>query len=121
MFVCTDLTHVSRAVNPFLRIFWHLGIESLLYLTQYLLVLLRCHKTDTQPLGPKSASTTNTVQVRVGIDRQVVVDGQVDALDINTSAKDVSCNADALAEFFELFEAFNTGSEVSRSWVDWDK
>ena len=48
------------------------------------------------------------MEVGVSITRKIVVDGQVDALDIDTTAKDISCNADALVELLELLVAPDT-------------
>jgi len=47
------------------------------------------------------------VQVGVRVARQIVVDGQVDALDVDASAEDVGGDADTLVEFFEFFVAFD--------------
>ena len=55
------------------------------------------------------------MQVRVGVDGQVVVDCQVDALNVDAPAEDVGSNADALVEFFELLVPFDT---VSQSTTD---
>lgn len=75
--------------------------ESLLDLLEYLLVLVVCHKGDTQTLGTESTSTTDSVQVRVGVGRCIVVDDDVDSLDIDTSSKDVGGDEDSLLEVFE--------------------
>jgi len=48
------------------------------------------------------------MQVRVSIRREIVVDGKVDAFDIDTTAKDVGSNTDALVEVLELLVAANT-------------
>ena len=47
------------------------------------------------------------MQVRVSIAGQIVVDGQVDTLDIDTTAKDVGGDADTLVEFLELLVALD--------------
>ena len=44
----------------------------------------------------------DAVKVRVGIARRVVVDDNVDTFDVDTSAKDVGRNQDALLERLEL-------------------
>lgn len=48
------------------------------------------------------------MEVGVGIGGQVVVDGEIDALDIDTSTEDISGDANALVEFLELFVALDT-------------
>jgi len=51
------------------------------------------------------------VKVRVGVVGHVVVDGEVDALNINTTTEDISSNADALVEFLELLVTVDTVEE----------
>lgn len=48
------------------------------------------------------------MEVGVGITGEVVVDGEVDALDVDTTAKDVGGDADTLVEFLEFLVAFDT-------------
>lgn len=48
------------------------------------------------------------MEVGASIAGQIVVDGQVDALDIDTSTKNVSGNADSLLELLELLVATDT-------------
>ena len=47
------------------------------------------------------------MQVRISVAGEVVVDGKVDAFDVDAAAKDVGGDADALVEFFELFVALD--------------
>jgi len=47
------------------------------------------------------------VKIRVCITWQIVVDGQINALNINTSAKDICSYTDTLVEFFEFFVPFD--------------
>lgn len=72
------------------------------------MVLVGADERDGQSLGTESSSTTDTVQVGAGIVGQVVVDGEVDTLNINTSSKDIGSNADSLLELLELLVATNT-------------
>ena len=53
------------------------------------------------------------MKVSVCILGQVIVNGQVDLLDIDTTAKNIGSNADPLVEFFELLVAFNADGYVS--------
>jgi len=48
------------------------------------------------------------VEVGVGIGGKVVVDGQVDTLDINTTTEDIGGNADPLVELLEFLVALDT-------------
>lgn len=48
------------------------------------------------------------MKVRVGVGGKIIVDCEVNALDINTTAKDISGNTDALVELFELLVALDT-------------
>ena len=48
------------------------------------------------------------MKIGVGIGRKIVVDGEIDAFDIDASAKDVGGDADTLVELLELFVALDT-------------
>ena len=48
------------------------------------------------------------MKIRVGIGGKVVVDSEVDAFNVDTSAKDVGGNTDTLVEFFELLVSLDT-------------
>jgi hypothetical protein len=65
-------------------------------------------KRDGKTLGTETTSTTDTMKIRVGISRQVVVDSQVDTFDINTTTKDIGGNADTLVELLEFFVPADT-------------
>ena len=84
------------------------NFESLLDILQDLLILLVAHEGDGQTLGTETTGTTNAVQVGVGIGGQIVVDGQVDTLNIDTTAEDVGGDTDTLVEFLELLVTFDT-------------
>ena len=107
--ICVSIssTEFGRIVN--LR---ESNLETFLNLFEHLLVLVRAHKGDGKTLGTEATSTTHTVEVRAGITRQIVVDGEVDTLDIDTTAKDVSGNTDPLLELLELLVATNTKKEL---------
>lgn len=55
------------------------------------------------------------MEIRVRVGGQVVVDGQVDAFDVDAAAEDVGSDADALVEFFEFFVAFDSKTRL----VEW--
>ena len=52
------------------------------------------------------------MQVRVSISWKIVVDGEIDFLDIDTSAKDIRRNTDTFVEILELFVALDTVIEL---------
>lgn len=84
------------------------NLEALLDVLEHLLVILGADKRNRQTLGTETTRTTDTVQVGVGISRQVVVDGKVDTLNIDTTSEHVGRNTDTLVEFLELLVAFDT-------------
>ena len=78
------------------------NLEALLNLLENLLVLIVADEGDGQTFGTETASTTDTVKVGAGIAGQIVVNGQVDTLDIDTTAEDVGGHTDSLLELLEL-------------------
>ena len=48
------------------------------------------------------------MEVRISISGKIVVDCEVDTLNIDTTAEDISGNTDALVEVLELLVAFDT-------------
>jgi hypothetical protein len=89
-------------------------LESLLNILQDLLVGFAANERDRETFGTKTAGTSNTMEIRSRISWEVVVDSQVDPLDINTTAKDVSRHADSLVELFELFVPLDAVEKFSR-------
>jgi hypothetical protein len=53
------------------------------------------------------------MKVGVGITGEIIVDGQVDTLDIDTTAKDVSGDTNTLLEVLERLVTLDTASIVS--------
>jgi len=100
--------HICAGIDATLWEFWQSNLETLLNLLQHRLIWLAAHERDTQSLGSKTTSTTDTVKVRVGIRGQVVVDGEVDSLDINSSAEHIGGNTDTLVELLELLVPLDT-------------
>lgn len=90
------------------------NLEALLNGLEDLLVLVSGNEGDGKTLGAETTSTTDTMEVRVGIGGEIVVDGKVDALDIDTTTKDVSGDADTFVEFLELLVTTDTIRRVSR-------
>ena len=56
------------------------------------------------------------MQVGVGITGEIVVDGQVDTLNIDTTAEDISGDTDTLVELLELLVALDTVAVIS-NWM----
>jgi hypothetical protein len=50
------------------------------------------------------------MKIRVGISCKIVVDGEVDLLDIDTTTEDVSGDTDTLVELFEFLVTLDTAS-----------
>jgi hypothetical protein len=105
--------HVGARVDTLSWILWHSDLEALLDGLEDLVILLGADEGDGETLGTKTASTTDAMKVGIGVLWQIVVDGQVDLLDIDTTAEDVSSNADTLVEVLELLVALDTVEHVS--------
>lgn len=101
--------HIGRTLNTTLWVLRHLRIKTLLNLLEHILISLVADEADAQTLGTESTSTADTVKVGGCVGGQIIVDGQVDTFDIDTSAEDVSGDTDSLVEFLEFFVAFDTG------------
>ena len=101
-----QIRHQSRkSIGKHLR---QRNIEPLLNLLEHGLVILAADKGDTETLGTETAGATDPVEVGVRVTRQVVIDGQVYALDVDTSPEDVRGDADTSLELFEFLVAFDT-------------
>ena len=92
--------------------------ESLLDGLEHLLVLLAADEGDTETLGTETTSTTDTMKVGVSIAREIVVDGEVDTLDIDTTTEDVSSDTDTLVELLELLVTLDTGKVLDSAGLD---
>ena len=102
------VSHVCACINAFLREFGEGDVKPLLNLLEDVIVIRAADERDAEALGAEAACTTNTMKVRVGIGRKVVVDGKIDFFDIDATAEDVGSDADTLVEVLELFVAFDT-------------
>lgn len=89
-------------------------LEPLLNRLQHLLVGIVAHKGNSKTLGTETARTTDTVEVGVGIRRQIVVDCQVDTLDVDTTTEDVGGDTDALVELLEFLVTTDTDIMLDR-------
>lgn len=89
------------------------NFEALLDLLEDFLVILVADEGDGQTLGTETTGTANTVEVGIGIRGEIVVDGQVDTLDIDTTAEDVGGDTDTLVELLELLVALDTVGKLA--------
>ncbi len=58
------------------------------------------------------------MQVRVCIRWEIVIDGNIDLLNINSTAENVSRNTDSLLEVLEFFVAFDPSRRQRESFLD---
>lgn len=106
LLVAKNLTGSKTRCAGYLR---KSNFEALLDRLEYLLVLVAANERDGKTLGTETTGTTDTVEVRIGISWEIVVDSQVDAFNVDTSSEYVSGHADSLVEFFELLVSADTG------------
>jgi hypothetical protein len=105
--------HVEAGVDTILRELRNGKGEALLNRLENFLIFRAADEGDTETLGSETSSTTDTVKVRISLVGHVVVDGDVDALNINATTKDVSRHTDTGLEVFELFVALDTVSSLA--------
>ena len=106
-----------------LRILVNLPLEPSLDGFEDLLIPLGRYQRDCHTFRSEASSTTDTVQIgvsrlgkRVFVARtwvlwrigHVVVDGDIDALNVDTTAEDVGADADTVDEVLEVGVAFDT-------------
>jgi hypothetical protein len=84
------------------------SLETLFNLLQNILVGLCADEGDGDTLGTKTTGTTDTMEVGVSVKWEIVVNGQIDTLDINTTTEDIGGNADALVKFLEFLISLDT-------------
>ena len=118
-------SHVGRCVNATFGEFsvWKLAIvgqvgqrfdlregnlESLLNRLQHLLICIAAHEGDRETLGSETTGTTNTMKIGISIGGEIVVNGEIDTLNINTSTKYISSDTDTLLEVLECLVSADT-------------
>ena len=107
------VVHVGAGVDTLLRELGKRNLEALLDRLENDLIIGAANEGDTETLGSETASTTDAVKVRIGLVGHVVVDGDVDTLNINTTTKNVSGHTDTSLEVLELLVAFDTVSSLA--------
>ena len=108
-----QLRHVCARVNTTFGVLRKSDLESLFDILKNLLILLAANKRNRQTLGTETTSTTNAVQVRVGLSRQIVVNSKVDTLNVNTTTEDVRTDADSLVVVLEGLVTLDTVVTIS--------
>lgn len=106
------VVHVGGRVDTILGELRKLDLEALLDRLEDSLVVWAAHKRDTETLGSETTGTTDAVEVGIGLVGHVVVDGHVDALDVDTTTEDVGGDTDTGLELLELFVALDTRKEL---------
>ena len=64
-------------------------------------VFIRADKGDSEALSTEATGTTNTMKVGVGIHWHVKVEHDVNLLDVDTTAKELSCYENAVSKLLE--------------------
>jgi hypothetical protein len=88
------------------------NLESLLNRLQYFLIGLTADERDRETLGSETTGTTHTMEVGVGVTGKIVVNGQVNPLNIDTTAKNIGGDTDTLLEVLERLVALDTVSSL---------
>lgn len=107
------VVHVGAGVDALLGELRKGDLEALLDRLEDSLVIRAADEGDTETLGTETTSTTDTVEVRVGLVGHVVVDSDVNTLDIDTTTKDVSRHTDTGLEVLELLVTLNTVTSLA--------
>lgn len=87
--------------------------KSLLNLLENLLLAVLAQEADGETLCTETTSTTDTVKIAVGVAGEIVVDGEIDTFDIDTTTEDICSNTDTLVEFSEFLITLDTAMLVS--------
>lgn len=108
-----DSRHVGGGVDGLGEVL-DLDLESGLDGLEDLAVGVRGDERDGQSSGSESSGSSDSVEVRVGVGRLVVVDDNVDSLDVDSSSKDVGADKDSLLERLELLVPLNSAGRERR-------
>ena len=102
--VGSSLVHIERRVDLGGHI-CDLHFETSLGVSKHSLILLGGDKRDGEAFCAEAASSANAVQVLIASVRHIVVQDDVDSLNVDTSAKDVSGHHDTLLEALEKLKS----------------
>ena len=79
-----------------------------MHLIENLLIGVGRDEGDGNTLGSETTGTTDTVEVLIGVIREIVVDDNIDTFNINTTTKEIGGNQDTSVEFLEGLVLGNT-------------
>ena len=86
---CSSLgTHVTADIN-LIRKFRNVHLEPTLHLIKHLLIGLTRNKRNSNPLRPKPARSSHTMQELIGIIREIIIDDNIDTLNVNTTSEQI--------------------------------
>lgn len=106
------VVHVGAGIDTLLRKLRKRDLKTLFNRLQDSLVFGAADERDTETLGSETTGTTDTVEVRVSLIGHIVVDGDVDTLNIDTTSEDISGDTDTGLEILELLVALDTISSL---------
>ena len=109
----SSVVHVAGGVDCG----WQLAdlhLEALLDFSQDFLVLGCLHECDRETLGSESACAADSVQVFVALFGHVEVEHDVDLLDVDTAAENLSRDQDSVFELLESVVDFDSLKLLSR-------
>jgi len=109
------VVHVCSRLDTILGELGKLDLEALLNRLENSLIIWAAHKRDAQTLGSETTGTTDTVKVSIGLVRHIVVDCHVDTLDIDTTAENISRDADTGLELLELLVTLDSKSRLAQT------
>ena len=86
---CSSLgTRVTAHIN-LIRKFRNVHLEPTLHLIKHLLIGLTRNKRNSNPLRPKPARSSHTMQELIGIIREIIIDDNIDTLNVNTTSEQI--------------------------------
>ena len=86
---CSSLgTHVTAHIN-LIRKFRNVHLEPTLHLIKHLLIGLTRNKRNSNPLRPKPARSSHTMQELIGIIREIIIDDNIDTLNVNPTSEQI--------------------------------
>jgi len=97
--VCGDINDSGELLD--------LDLEALLDLVEGREVLLATDEGDGEALGAEATCATDSVEIGVRVLGHVVVEDDIDSLDVDTAAEDISGDKDAVLEVLEVSVALD--------------
>merc|ERR1719447_131906 len=94
-----------------INLFWKVGngyFESFLDRLENLVVLIIGNERDSQTLGTKSTSSSDTMKICVGVFWHIIVEDDVDSFNIHSTSEQVSSDQDTTLEILEFLVSGKT-------------